>query len=119
MVELEKEANPQADGKQAYGWLPPPLVGEGNKVQTDWLHSFLLEPFKIRPAVFMRMPKFNMSPQEATDLVNYFAAKDNATYPYEYSDATQDARLDEEDAEYQARTGGRPGGRTAARRNAF
>jgi cytochrome c2 len=102
-VELEKEVNPQADGKQAYGWLPPPLVDQGRKVQTDWLHGFLLEPFKIRPAVLMRMPKFNMSPQEATDLVNYFAAKDNATYPYEYSNAIQEQRLDQADAEYQAR----------------
>jgi mono/diheme cytochrome c family protein len=103
VVELEKEANPQADGKQAYGWLPPPLLGQGEKVQTDWLHSFLLEPYAIRPSVFLRMPKFNMSPQEATDLVNYFAAKDKATYPYEYNEATQEKRLNETDAAYRAR----------------
>ncbi len=102
-VEIEKEANPQADGKQAYGWLPPPLIGQGNKVQTEWLHSFLLQPFKIRPAVLLRMPKFNMSPDEATDLVNFFAAKDNANYPYEYSETTQTQRLDKADQEYLAR----------------
>jgi cbb3-type cytochrome oxidase cytochrome c subunit len=99
-VELEKEANPQADGKQVYGWLPPPLLGEGNKVQTEWLYEFLLEPHKIRPAVLMRMPKFNMSSQEATDLANYFAAKDNASYPYEADPATDLGRLREEDAKY-------------------
>ena len=34
---------------EAWGWLPPPLVGEGKKVQTEWLHDFLLDPFQIRP----------------------------------------------------------------------
>jgi hypothetical protein len=88
-VELEQEANPQADGKQAYGWLPPPLMGEGSKVQSDWLHDFLLEPYAIRPAALMRMPKFNLSSREATQLVHYFAAKDRAEYPYRYSRRTQ------------------------------
>jgi hypothetical protein len=117
VVELEKAVNPQADGKQAYGWLPPPLVGEGDKVQTGWMHSFLLEPFKIRPAVFMRMPRFNMSPAEAANLANYFAARDQAVYPYEYSDSTQNKRLDDEDAAYragveEAAAGERPPGET-------
>ncbi len=101
-VELEKQANPQADGKQAYGWLPPPLVNEGEKVQTEWLYGFLLEPFPIRPAVLMRMPKFNLAPHEATALVNYFAAKENVDYPYEFSAAMQNDRLDAEDASYEA-----------------
>src|SRR5204863_4918786 len=35
-------------GKEAWGWVPPPLIGEGHKVQSDWLHDFLLEPFAIR-----------------------------------------------------------------------
>ena len=69
---------------QAWGWLPPPLVGEGQKVQTDWLHNFLMDPFPIRPAVVLRMPKFNMSSEEASMLVHYFAAHDNAEYPYEF-----------------------------------
>lgn len=115
-VELEKEANPQADGKQAYGWLPPPLIGEGLKVQTDWLHDFLLEPFMIRPAVLMRMPKFNMSSQEATDLANYFAAKDNAAYPYAADPATDTKRLAKEDATYSEKlanlSGDKPRGET-------
>jgi hypothetical protein len=35
-------------------------------------------------------------------LASYFAARDQAVYPYEYSDSTQNKRLDEEDAAYQA-----------------
>jgi hypothetical protein len=54
-------------------------------VQTEWLHNFLLDPYPIRPAVVLRMPRFNMSPDEATKLVNYFAAKDNVEFPYTFS----------------------------------
>ena len=94
VLELEQQANPNADGKQAWSWLPPPLIGEGSKVQSAWLHQFLLEPYPIRPAVFMRMPQFNMSPQEATDIVNYFAARDGANYPYDYNPRRETTRLD-------------------------
>ena len=66
VVAAEKTINPNAKADEAWGWLPPPLVGEGRKVQTDWLHDFLLDPYPIRPAVVLRMPKFNMSPAEAT-----------------------------------------------------
>jgi cytochrome c551/c552 len=102
-VEYEKESNPQADGKQAYGWLPPPLIGQGHKVQTEWLHGFLLEPFPIRPAVMMRMPRFNMSSKEASDLVNYFAAKDDAEYPYSSNAVTQDKMLKQRNETYAAK----------------
>jgi hypothetical protein len=103
VVELEQEVNPQADAKQAYGWLAPPLVDQGRKVQSEWLYQFLLQPHTIRPATFLRMPRFNLSPQEATDLVNYFAAKDRVDYPYEYSDRTQEDRLADAERHYQAR----------------
>ena len=62
-----RKTNPNAKADEAWGWLPPPLVGEGRKVQTAWLHDFLLDPYPIRPAVVLRMPKFNMSSDEASD----------------------------------------------------
>ena len=46
-------ADNQQKGEEAWGWVPPSLVGEGNKVQPDWLHSFLLEPHPIRPAAIL------------------------------------------------------------------
>ena len=52
VTKIEKQSNPNASGAEAYGWLPPPLTNEGNKVQTAWLHDFLLDPYPIRPAVF-------------------------------------------------------------------
>jgi cytochrome c551/c552 len=86
----EKQVNPNVKPDDAWGWLPPPLVGEGRKVQSGWLHKFLLNPHPIRPPVVMRMPKFNFQSAEAAALVNYFAAVDGAEYPYVY-----DPRLDE------------------------
>jgi len=63
---------------------PPPLFGEGVKVQTEWLYRFLREPDQIRfLKTGLRMPKFNMSSDEARILANYFAAADGAVYPYE------------------------------------
>jgi cytochrome c2 len=101
VVALEKQANPAAKGAEAWGWLPPPLIGEGKKVQTDWLHSFLLNPYPIRPATFLRMPRFNMSPAEATHLVNYFAAIDSAEYPYAFSSRRQPEHLARAESAYQ------------------
>jgi cytochrome c551/c552 len=85
----EKEINPNVKAEDAWGWLPPPLVGEGKKVQSAWLHKFLLNPHPIRPPAVLRMPKFNWSAAQAAKMVNYFAAVDGAEYPYVY-----DPRLD-------------------------
>ena len=86
----EKQVNPNVKPEDAWGWLPPPLVGEGGKVQSAWLHKFLLNPHTIRPPAVLRMPKFNWSSAQAATMVDYFAAVDGAEYPYVY-----DPRLDE------------------------
>ena len=62
-------------------------------MQTDWLHDFLLDPQPIRPAVVLRMPKFNMSSAEAIALVAYFAAVDGAEYPYDFDPRTRQGYL--------------------------
>ena len=92
----EIKINPAAKDKpnEAWGWLPPPLVGEGRKVQTEWLHNFLLDPFRIRPAAVLRMPKFNMSSAEASTLVHYFAAMDDAEFPYEFDSRTRSEHIE-------------------------
>ncbi len=69
--------------------LPPPLVREGNKVQTPWFALFLRDPYAIRPAAQLRMPRFHYgkavgSPtRETEDLADYFAARDGAEFPYQ------------------------------------
>ena len=84
VVERAKQANPQLNAREVWSWLPPPLMDEGQKVQTDWLHAFLMDPTVIRPAAVMRMPNFHMSSDEAAKLVNFFAASSGASFPYEY-----------------------------------
>jgi mono/diheme cytochrome c family protein len=99
----EREANPNAKESDAWGWVPPPLVGEGSKVQTNWLHEFLLDPYPIRPAVVLRMPRFNMTSMDARKLVNYFAAIDQAEYPFEFDPRRQQSYLAEADAAHPGR----------------
>jgi hypothetical protein len=100
---IDADAKTRSDYKEkpneAWGWLPPPLIGEGKKVQTEWLHDFLLDPFQIRPAAVLRMPKFNMSSAEASRLAAYFAAMDGAEYPYEFDVRTQAEHLEAAEAE--------------------
>lgn len=103
VLEEEKQINPNVKDSDAWGWLPPPLLGEGQKVQPNWLYEFLLDPYPIRPAVVLRMPKFNMSHEEASQLVDYFAAKDNANYPYEFDQRTRTEHLAAAAAEHPGR----------------
>jgi mono/diheme cytochrome c family protein len=55
---------------------PPILVGEGKKLQPEWFFDFLMKPMRLRPWLDVRMPTFGMSDQEASSVVNYFAALD-------------------------------------------
>jgi mono/diheme cytochrome c family protein len=76
----------------ALGALPPPLLREGERVRPEWLFRFLRNPGEIRPQLTMkgdletgtlvlRMPRFNMSDDDARALVNYFAAADRQGNP--------------------------------------
>jgi cbb3-type cytochrome oxidase cytochrome c subunit len=66
----------RGDNNQARSIVPPPLIREGERVQPNWLYGFLLNPEPVRPTSFMllRMPKFNMSGEEARGIVDYFTA---------------------------------------------
>jgi len=98
VIAKERETNPSAVAGEAWGWLPPPLHHEGSKVQADWLHDFLMDPIALRPAVVMRMPNFHMSSDEASKLVNYFAAQSNADFPYEYNSQRRSGYLAQREA---------------------
>jgi hypothetical protein len=80
---LAKRNDLYKDYKNARAALPPPLLREGEKVQPDWLFRFLRDPFEIRPITILRMPKFNLSDDEAMALVHYFAAVDRLANPGE------------------------------------
>ena len=96
----EKKRNPAVKASDAWGFVPPPLMGEGAKVQTRWLHDFLLEPFQIRPAAILRMPKFHMTSAEADAIVHHFAAVDGVDYPYEFDVRRQADYLAASNASY-------------------
>jgi cytochrome c2 len=103
VIAEEKKTNPNAVATEAWGWLPPPLHHEGEKVQTDWLHDFLMDPTLLRPAVVLRMPNFHMSADDASKLVNYFAAKSNVEFPYEYNTRRRGGYLAQLEASHPAR----------------
>ncbi|MCE9546294.1 MAG: c-type cytochrome [Planctomycetia bacterium] len=100
-IETENKVQKVGEGADAWAWGPPPLVGQGRKTQPEWLQDFLLNPTRIRPGVILRMPKFNMSSDDAAALVNYFAARDNADYPHQYgADRDRAQRLAAADRAY-------------------
>jgi mono/diheme cytochrome c family protein len=53
------------------GSMAPDLTWEGTSVQRSWLVSFLQNPNTLRPALIRRMPKFNMTAEEAGTLADY------------------------------------------------
>ncbi len=76
-----RAARIEADPDKARNMLPPPLYREGERVQPNWLYQFLLSPKMLRPVTLLRMPRFNMSGEEAAALVDYFAAVDRLSNP--------------------------------------
>jgi len=53
------------------GDMAPDLTWEGSSVQRPWLQSFLKNPGTLRPALIRRMPRFNLSDSEVTELTDY------------------------------------------------
>ena len=54
---------------------PPPLNGQGHRVQSDWLYRFLGDVTPIRPWLKVRMPSFNLSSEEKNQIVAMFQHK--------------------------------------------
>ncbi len=53
---------------------PPFLRGEGAKIQHSWFFGFLSEVETLRPWLKVRMPSFDLTNDQTTTLVKYFAA---------------------------------------------
>jgi cytochrome c1 len=53
------------------GDMAPDLTWEGSSVQRDWLMQFFKNPGTLRPALIRRMPRFNLSESEVTELTDY------------------------------------------------
>lgn len=101
---VEQLIDDRAKGNRYNAWqmAPPPLFREGDKVQTDWLFRFLKSPERLRHTIVLRMPKFNMSDDEARILANYFAAADGSPYPYQSLPQNEPEYLARRQAEFAA-----------------
>lgn len=53
------------------GDMAPDLTWEGSSVQRPWLADFLKNPNTLRPALIRRMPRFNLTDGEVTELTDY------------------------------------------------
>ena len=53
------------------GDMAPDLTWEGSAVQREWLVQFLKNPGTLRPALIRRMPRFNLTDDEANELTDY------------------------------------------------
>ncbi len=56
-------------------YVPPRLVGEGEKVQPTWATKYLEKPEPMRPWLNMRMPVFHLAEDQIRDLLRYFSVK--------------------------------------------
>jgi len=52
---------------------PPALRGEGAKVRPDWLYGFIQNVDMLRPWLEVRMPQFDLTDEQATQLAAYFS----------------------------------------------
>ena len=80
-------------------FAPPVLTGEGAKVQPAWLFGFLKGPVPLRPWLQIRMPTFHFPDADATDVVHYFAASSQKSFPYLTAEADQLTGQNAADAE--------------------
>ena len=70
--------------EDAYSFAPPLLFQEGAKVQPDWVFNFIRKPIPLRPWLQVRMPTFPLDDDRTTDIVHYFAAAADQSWPYLY-----------------------------------
>jgi mono/diheme cytochrome c family protein len=63
-------------------FAPPILNGEGEKVQSPWLFSFVKGPVPIRPWLTLRMPTFQLNDAEVNTLINFFNGMSKVDLPF-------------------------------------
>jgi cytochrome c2 len=82
--ELERRGAVVRDlfNEETMSYAPPIITGEGAKVQPSWLFGFLKGPTPLRPWLSIRMPTFHFADEDATRLVEYFAASSGKSFPY-------------------------------------
>ncbi|NQU08269.1 MAG: c-type cytochrome [Candidatus Abyssubacteria bacterium] len=84
---FEENAKPRIDEFIALKtYVPPRLIGEGEKVQPQWAFQYLGKPTPMRPWLNIRMPNFSFTYEQLESLIAYFSAvapsPENARIPY-------------------------------------
>lgn len=84
---FEEDVKPRIDGFIGLKtYVPPRLVGEGEKVQPQWAFQYLKSPVPMRPWLKIRMPDFSFTYEQLTDVINYFSvvveSPESARVPY-------------------------------------
>ena len=89
-----KQVNPNAKADEAWGWLPPPLVGEGQE-GADRAGCTTSCSIRIRFGRRSCCGCRSSTCRRTTPrkLVNYFAAVDGADYPYDFDPRTRESHL--------------------------
>ncbi len=62
---------------------PPPLVSQGARTKSLWLHNFLHNPgnYKMRDKLTIRMPTFQFANQEVNKIITGWAANGKTEFP--------------------------------------
>ncbi len=73
-----------ADAKaMTTSFSPPNLLGEGQKVQAQWLYDFIHDPSQpIRPWLSVRMPTYKLNAGHLNALIKYFNSLDKQEFPF-------------------------------------
>ncbi|MBL6992155.1 MAG: c-type cytochrome [Bacteriovoracaceae bacterium] len=58
---------------------PTRLGQEGKRVRSTWLHQFLQNVYKVRPALKIRMPSFNLTNEQRNQITRGLQAKANVS----------------------------------------
>ncbi|HXG51531.1 MAG TPA: c-type cytochrome [candidate division Zixibacteria bacterium] len=87
--EIEKRGGFVKKYYEAPEAAPPPLNGEGEKVQSNWLFGFLKSPVPLRPWLQIRMPTFGFTDPQANLLVSYFNGLSKVEIPFAWVDDTK------------------------------
>lgn len=78
-----QEKDPNDARALSASFSPPNLIGEGRKVQTEWLFNFIHSPEVIRPWLHVRMPTYHFNAKQFNTIVKYFSYLDNQEFPFD------------------------------------
>jgi len=103
VISLTQQLQLTMGPKEMWGCLPPNLYHKGEALQSSWLEQYLREPYPIRPAVPLAMPRYQLTTQEIQTLIGYFSTIAGRTEGSEEAWRTIETRLRLRDQEWPGR----------------